>query len=57
MVSIIIQVMIIEVPFFERLFQFDPISFAEFTILALIASSVLWMGEAYKAVLQYTRNR
>lgn len=56
-VSIIIQVMIIEVPFFERLFQFDPISFAEFTILALIASSVLWMGEAYKAVLQYTRNR
>lgn len=49
-VSIIIQIMIIEVPFFERLFQFDPISFTEFTILGAMASSILWVGELYKYI-------
>lgn len=47
-VSVIIQVLIIEVPFFERMFRFDPISFTEFLVLALLASSVLWFGELYK---------
>jgi P-type Ca2+ transporter type 2C len=56
-VSVIIQVMIIEVPFFERLFQFDPISFTEFTTLALLASTVLLVGEAYKAVVRNMRKR
>lgn len=48
LVSVLIQVMIIEVPFFERLFQFDPISFTEFIVLGILSSSVLWVGEAYK---------
>jgi P-type Ca2+ transporter type 2C len=48
LVSLLIQIMIIEIPFFERLFQFDPISFVEFTILGLLASMVLWIGEIYK---------
>lgn len=49
-VSILIQIMIIEVPFFERLFQFDPVSFSEFVVLAGMSSAVLWFGEAYKFI-------
>lgn len=47
-VSVLIQIAIIEIPFFEKLFRFDPISFTEFTVLAVLASSVLWFGEIYK---------
>lgn len=47
-VSIAIQVAIIDIPFFENLFQFDPVSFTEFVIFAVLASSILWMGELYK---------
>lgn len=46
--SVIIQVMIIDIPFFEDLFQFDPVSFTEFLLFAALASSILWMGELYK---------
>lgn len=46
--SVIIQVMIIDIPFFEDLFQFDPVSFTEFLVFAALASSILWMGELYK---------
>lgn len=49
-ISFAIQVMIIEVPFFEVLFRFDPVSLVEFTVLTLLASSVLWFGELYKWV-------
>ncbi len=49
-ISIIIQVMIIEIPFFERLFHFDPVSFPEFAALALLASLVLWGGELFKFI-------
>lgn len=55
-VSIIIQLMIIELPFFERLFQFDPISFGEFMILGIVSSLVLWIGELYK-YMRYGKNR
>jgi P-type Ca2+ transporter type 2C len=48
--SIIIQVLIIEVPFFERLFGFDPISFLEFVSLAALSSITLWAGEVFKYV-------
>jgi Ca2+-transporting ATPase len=47
-ISIIIQVIIVEVPFFERLFHFAPISFFEFILLAGLASLVLVFGEVYK---------
>ncbi len=50
--SVIIQVMIIDIPFFEDLFQFDPISFTEFVVFAGLASSILWMGELYKVMYQ-----
>jgi P-type Ca2+ transporter type 2C len=46
--SVMIQVMIIDIPFFEDLFQFDPVSFTEFLVFAGLASSILWMGELYK---------
>ncbi|MFN3755584.1 MAG: cation-translocating P-type ATPase [Flavobacterium sp.] len=46
--SVIIQVMIIDIPFFEDLFQFDPVSFTEFLVFAALASSILLMGELYK---------
>ncbi|MBK9151355.1 MAG: HAD-IC family P-type ATPase [Saprospiraceae bacterium] len=55
-VSLIIQICIIEIPFFEVLFKFDPISFSEFTILGMIASSVLWVGEIYKWI-KYRMNK
>jgi P-type Ca2+ transporter type 2C len=48
--SLIMQLMIIEVPFFETLFQFDPISLTEFLVLTVLSSSILWMGELYKFV-------
>ncbi|MFN4122778.1 MAG: cation-translocating P-type ATPase [Flavobacteriales bacterium] len=47
-VSIVIQVMIVEIPFFERLFKFDPISFTEFVSMAALASFVLIFGEILK---------
>lgn len=56
LVSFAIQVIIIEVPFFEVLFRFDPVSLIEFTVLTLLASSVLWFGELYKWVLSRTRS-
>lgn len=46
--SIIVQAMIIEVPFLERLFRFEPVSAGEFMTFALLASVILWAGELYK---------
>lgn len=48
--SLVIQVIIIEIPFFERLFNFKSLSFMEFFILGLLSSSVLWVGEIYKYI-------
>ena len=57
LVSVTIQVLIIELPFFERLFRFEAISFFEFFILALLASSVLWFGELYKHIRYRKKNQ
>lgn len=52
-VSILIQVAIIEIPFFQHLFSFDAIAFLEFIALSALASLVVWVGEIYKfAVLR-----
>lgn len=48
--SLVIQVIIIEIPFFERLFSFKSVSFMEFLILGLLSSSILWVGEIYKYI-------
>lgn len=47
-VSVVIQIMLVEVPFFEKLFQFDYIPPTEFLVLGLSSSLVLWFGELYK---------
>ena len=48
--SILIQIIIIEVPFFELIFAFQPVSALEFIVLVAMASLVLWSGELYKLV-------
>ncbi|RUA31871.1 MAG: hypothetical protein DSY77_12420 [Bacteroidetes bacterium] len=50
MVSILIQITVIEVPFFERIFSFQAVSALEFMVLVTMASLVLWSGELYKLV-------
>jgi P-type Ca2+ transporter type 2C len=49
-VSVCLQVMIIEVPFFERVFGFAPIPMADFVVMACLSSITLWAGECYKLV-------
>lgn len=53
-ISVIIQVIIIEVPFFVNLFHFRPLTFFEFVQFALMASTVLWIGEIYKWIIRRT---
>lgn len=48
LISVFIQVIIIEIPFFESLFHFRPLTLLEFVQFAVMASSVLWIGEMYK---------
>jgi P-type Ca2+ transporter type 2C len=49
-VSVIIQIVIIEIPFFERIFLFDPVYPLEFITLVAMSSLVLWGGEFYKFI-------
>lgn len=49
-VSVLIQVILIEVPFFERIFSFEFVSIPEFLTLIALSSTVLWFGELYKWV-------
>ena len=46
--SVLVLVMIIEVPFFTMLFMFTPVSLVELLVLAALSSFVLWVGEMYK---------
>jgi P-type Ca2+ transporter type 2C len=48
--SSVITVSIIEIPFFQSLFQFKTISALEFITLVFLSSFVLWFGEIYKWV-------
>jgi len=52
--SLVIQVAIIEIPFFQNIFSFDPVNAVEFAILISISSFILWAGEAYKWFMQRT---
>jgi P-type Ca2+ transporter type 2C len=47
-VAILLQLLVIEIPFFVELFGFVIFPIADFIILTLISTSVLWIGEAYK---------
>ena len=46
--SLAIEVLLIELPLFQRIFDFVPLETGEFLLLILISSSVLWIGELYK---------
>jgi P-type Ca2+ transporter type 2C len=48
MVSVLLQVIIIEVPSFATLFKFIPITFGEFIFWAGITSLVFWITEVFK---------
>jgi P-type Ca2+ transporter type 2C len=48
--SITIQILLIEVPALRSILHFDYVPVDEFLILALVSSSVLWVGELYKAI-------
>jgi P-type Ca2+ transporter type 2C len=49
-VSVIIQVMLIEIPFFELLFGFEFVSALEFITMIVLSSMVLIFGEIYKFI-------
>ena len=46
--SFVVQIIIIEVPFFADIFHFEPLSSVEFIVLISLSSSILWVGELYK---------
>lgn len=54
-VSVLIQVIIIEVPFFELIFSFAFITIPEFLTLIAMSSIVLWSGELYKYLQRKVR--
>jgi P-type Ca2+ transporter type 2C len=47
-VSTILLIAVLYIPYLARLFEFAPLSFAEFIMVAVISTSVLWIGEAVK---------
>jgi Ca2+-transporting ATPase len=47
-VSILLQVLVINVPFLNQTFKTTPLSLADWAIAALIASSIIWINEVYK---------
>lgn len=46
--SVVVQITIIEVPFFQHIFRFEFLSVPEFVTLIALSSTVLWTGEIYK---------
>lgn len=56
-VSVIIQVSIIEIPFLQRLFHFKTLDFLEFLVLALAGSLILVAGEVFKYMRQNLAGR
>lgn len=48
--SVVLQIVVIYNPFFQRVFSFVSLSFSELIFLVAISSVVLWAGEIYKAI-------
>jgi P-type Ca2+ transporter type 2C len=46
--SVLLQIMVFYTEFFQRIFQFVPLSATEFITMIILSSSVLWLGELYK---------
>jgi P-type Ca2+ transporter type 2C len=56
-VSVIIQVAIIEIPYLQDLFHFKSLSFVEFLVLATSGGVILVLGEVYKYMRQNLATR
>ena len=50
LVSVILQITAIYIPFFQRIFRFTPLGGLEITGIIILSSFVLWFGEAYKLI-------
>jgi P-type Ca2+ transporter type 2C len=50
--AIIMQLVVIKVPFFINLFGFENFPLVDFVVIALISTSVLWAGELYKLIVK-----
>ncbi|NNK18065.1 MAG: cation-transporting ATPase, partial [Maribacter sp.] len=48
-ISILLLVIVTEVPFLTSIFHFQSLKLLDFMVLFLLASSVLWAGEMYKS--------
>lgn len=49
-VSVILQIILVYVPFFQNVFSFAHLNALELTATIVMSSSVLWFGELYKAI-------
>jgi len=50
LVSIILLVMVVYIPFFQNMFHFVPLSLMELLTIFLLSSVVFWLGELYKFI-------
>ncbi|WP_215224898.1 cation-translocating P-type ATPase [Echinicola shivajiensis] len=51
-ISLAIEISIIEIPFFQEIFDFEQLGLYEFLFLILVSSSILWAGELYKLIVK-----
>lgn len=49
-ISITLLLTVVYTPFIQNIFQFKPLTFFEFALIAALSSLVLWFGEAYKFI-------
>jgi len=56
-VSLILQFVVLYVPFLQRAFGTTALSTADWAFCLVVASSVLWLREASKAIPRGTRRR
>ncbi len=49
-VAFVVQIAVIEIPFFQRIFHFNSLSAVEFIVIIVMSSSVFILGEIYKAL-------
>lgn len=49
-IAVILQLLIVYIPFFNKTFQTDPLNIFEFTLTILVSSIVFWMVETEKLI-------
>jgi Ca2+-transporting ATPase len=49
---LVLQVLVVQVPFLERIFDTEPLSLTQWGICIAVASSILWLEEIRKAVVR-----